>query len=77
MKELSDKVKMVVSIIDSMYEHKSKDFVKGIIAYETNCRDGDILNKVYSFYMSNKDMQLLNPEIVDKVLEYEVKKKGE
>ena len=77
MKELSDNVKMVVGIIDSMYEHKCKDFVKGIIAYETNCRDGDILNKVYNFYMSNKEIQLLNPEIVEKVLEYEVKKKGE
>ena len=75
MKELSDNVEMVIGIISSMYEHKSKDFVKGIIAYETNCRDDDILNKVYNFYMSNKEMQLLNPEIVEKVLKYEVKKK--
>lgn len=77
MKELSDNVEMVIGVIGSMYEHKCKDFVKGIIAYETHCRDDGILNKVYNFYMSNKDIQLLNPEIVDKVLEYEVKKKGE
>ena len=75
MKELTDNVEMVIGVIGSMYGHKCKDFVKGIIAYETNCRDGDILNKVYNFYMANKDMQLLNPKIVEKVLKYEVNKK--
>nr|DAK99241.1 MAG TPA: hypothetical protein [Caudoviricetes sp.] len=73
-REMKDNTKMIKAILEEFSDYHYEDYIKAIISCETHCTDNTILSNVYKEYMEKKDMQLLNNEIIDKVLKLKEKK---
>ena len=56
--------------IGKMVDENYEDFVKAIISIEKNIDDSKVLDKIYSEFMENDEIQLINngfDEIIEKI----------